>query len=76
MPNIDPNEDIAQVDVAPVKVKKSRKKLVTAFNVSRYSLSGKLLETYSNAKVAAEALNTSQQYISIAARNTGKVLTA
>lgn len=75
MPSIDPQDNISQ-DAPPVKVKKSRKKLTTTFNVSRYSLSGKLLETYANARVAAEALNTSQQYISIAARNSGKVLTA
>ncbi|MHA4896018.1 NUMOD1 domain-containing DNA-binding protein [Pedobacter sp. PWIIR3] len=35
--------------------------------ISRYSLSGALLETYPNARVAAEALNTSQQYLTAAA---------
>jgi hypothetical protein len=48
----------------------------TTFNVSRYSLSGKLLETYPNARLAALAMNTSQQYISIAARTTSRVHTA
>lgn len=39
-------------------------------------MSGQLLETYPNARIAAEAMNTSQQYLSIAARGNKKVLTA
>ncbi|MNK14981.1 NUMOD4 motif protein [compost metagenome] len=62
--------------------KKSRDKITATkkekgtYNVSRYSLTGQLLETYSNARIAAEAMNTAQGYISIAARDTGKVVTA
>lgn len=46
------------------------------YNVSRYSLNGKLLETYPNARIAAEALKTTQGYICAATRNQGKVITA
>jgi len=46
------------------------------FPVSRYSLSGKLLETYPNARVAAEAMNGCHMHLSLAARNTPKMLTA
>lgn len=52
------------------------KKQTDAFNISRYSLSGKLLQTYPNARLAALAMNSSQQHISTAARNTGKIHTA
>jgi len=39
--------------------------------ISRYSLKGQLLETYPNAKVAAEAMNSNQSYLSGAARPNG-----
>ncbi|SMC66372.1 NUMOD1 domain-containing protein [Pedobacter nyackensis] len=55
---------------------KATKKSNGTYNVSRYSLTGQLLETYPNARVAAEAMNTAQGYISIAARNSTKVVTA
>jgi hypothetical protein len=44
--------------------------------ISRYSLSGQLLETYPNARIAAEAMNTSQQYLSMAANPGSRVHTA
>ncbi|WP_316833609.1 NUMOD1 domain-containing DNA-binding protein [Pedobacter nutrimenti] len=48
----------------------------STYMISRYSLTGQLLETYPNAKVAAQALGTSQTYISKAARTNNKVWTA
>jgi len=42
------------------------------YRISRYSLSGKLLETYPNAKVAAAAMKTSQGHLSAAARGKSK----
>lgn len=44
--------------------------------ISRYSLSGQLLETYPNAKVAAAAMDSDQTYISRAARENNAVFTA
>jgi len=69
MPNIDSQEQnkTSRNTVFPVS---------GVYKLSRYSLSGQLLETYPNARVAAEAMNTSQQYLSIAARGTKKVITA
>lgn len=43
-----------------------RKKLIAT--ISRYNLDGSLLETYPNARIAAEAVKSSQQYISYAAQ--------
>ena len=48
----------------------------TSFTVSRYSLSGQLLESYPNARIAAEAMQTNQRYISKAAMGGDKVHTA
>lgn len=39
----------------------------SAFIISRYSISGKLLETYANAREAAEAIKGNRQVISVAA---------
>ncbi|MCD0489457.1 hypothetical protein LPB86_14535 [Pedobacter sp. MC2016-14] len=50
-----------------------RKKLIAT--ISRYNLSGDLLETYPNARIAAEAMNSSQQFITYAAQGK-KALTA
>lgn len=70
MSNIDfPTQELLLTDSAP-------KRKTTTYNVSRYSLTGKLLETYPNAKVAAEAMKTAQGYISVAARDNNKILTA
>lgn len=44
--------------------------------VSRYSLSGQLLESYPNARIAAEMMNTAQQHISRAARENTNLWTA
>lgn len=48
----------------------------STYNISRYSLSGKLLETYPNARIAAEAMKTAQGYLSAAAREGTKIITA
>lgn len=44
--------------------------------ISRYNVSGELLETYLNARVAAEAMGGSQQVITVASRGTSKLYTA
>lgn len=44
--------------------------------ISRYSLNGQLLETYPNARVAADAMNTNQRYLSGAASPNEKPYTA
>jgi hypothetical protein len=44
--------------------------------ISRYSLSGKLLETYPSAKAAAQALNGLHQHISAAASDSKRAYTA
>lgn len=49
------------------------KKLI--LTISRYNLNGVLLETYPNARIAAEAMNSSQQFITYAAQGK-KSLTA
>lgn len=44
--------------------------------VSRYSLSGQLLETYKNTSVAAKAMNTNTSNIHVATKNDGRSVTA
>jgi len=51
----------------------TRKKLISI--ISRYNLNGQLLETYPNARIAAEAMGSSQQFITYAAQGK-KALTA
>lgn len=48
----------------------------SAITISRYSLSGILLQTYANARVAAEAIGGNQGYISSASRPEKGVFTA
>lgn len=68
--------------VAEAEIKKRQEKINAikkengTYNISRYSLTGKLLETYPNAKVAAAAMKIFQGHLSAAARKSGKILTA
>lgn len=50
-----------------------KKKII--LTISRYNLNGELLETYPNARIAAEAMNSSQKYITYTAQGK-KALTA
>lgn len=44
--------------------------------ISRYSTSGQLIQTYANARVAAEAMNGTQQVISVASSGSDRLYTA
>jgi hypothetical protein len=59
-----------QITEKPKSVKKGK------WLISRYSLSGQLLETYKNTSVAAKAMNTNNSNIHVAAKNDGRAVTA
>lgn len=70
MPDINYSEQMPQLQ------KNNAQKEKGSHQISRYSLSGQLLETYANAKVAAAAMGTHQVFLSSAARKSSKLLTA